>query len=98
MLTVNHAGRRFPQLRLVAAAVLLASSCAILAQPVGEVEFSRGVGFAQSPGKLPRTLGKGLTLNEGDRRLPQADFPDSARAATPSRDLPSAWQARRVPG
>lgn len=33
----------------------------------GEVEFSRGVGFAQTPGQLPRTLGKGLPLKEGDR-------------------------------
>ena len=38
-----------------------------LAQGAGEVEFSRGVGFAQSPGQMPRTLGKGLPLNEGDR-------------------------------
>lgn len=36
-------------------------------QGAGEVEFSRGVGFAQSPGQLPRTLGKGLPLKEGDR-------------------------------
>ncbi len=55
------------KLRLVFAATLLAGGCAVLAQPVGEVEFSRGVGFAQSPGKLPRALGKGLQLNEGDR-------------------------------
>ncbi len=27
----------------------------------------RGVGFAQSPGQTPRTLGKGLPLQEGDR-------------------------------
>jgi hypothetical protein len=33
----------------------------------GEVEFVRGVGFAQSPGQTPRTLGKGLPLKEGDR-------------------------------
>jgi hypothetical protein len=33
----------------------------------GEVEFSRGVGFAQTEGKTPRTLGKGLALSEGDR-------------------------------
>lgn len=33
----------------------------------GEVEFSRGVGFAQSPGQSPRTLGRGLSLKEGDR-------------------------------
>lgn len=37
------------------------------AEGAGEVEFSRGVGFAQSPGQMPRTLGKGLPLNEGDR-------------------------------
>ena len=34
---------------------------------VGEVAFSRGVGFAQTPGQLPRTLGQGLPLVEGDR-------------------------------
>lgn len=37
------------------------------AQSAGEVEFSRGVGFAQTPGQTPRTLGKGLALREGDR-------------------------------
>jgi len=37
------------------------------AQIAGEVEFSRGVGFAQTPGQSPRTLGKGLPLKEGDR-------------------------------
>ncbi|MGV3573358.1 MAG: FecR family protein [Ramlibacter sp.] len=37
------------------------------AQVAGEVEFSRGVGFAQTPGESPRTLGKGLALKEGDR-------------------------------
>ncbi|QJW83714.1 FecR domain-containing protein [Ramlibacter terrae] len=31
------------------------------------MEFSRGVGFAQTPGESPRTLGKGLALKEGDR-------------------------------
>lgn len=36
-------------------------------QTVGEVEFSRGVGFAQSAGHTPRVLGKGLALQEGDR-------------------------------
>lgn len=37
------------------------------AQQAGEVEFSRGVGFAQTPGESPRTLGRGLPLREGDR-------------------------------
>lgn len=36
-------------------------------QLAGEVEFARGVGFAQTPGQAPRTLGKGLPLREGDR-------------------------------
>lgn len=40
---------------------------AALAQAVGEVEFARGAGFAQSGNELPRTLGKGLALKEGDR-------------------------------
>jgi hypothetical protein len=34
---------------------------------VGEVVFSRGVGFAQTPGQTPRTLGVGLHLQQGDR-------------------------------
>lgn len=48
-------------------AALLALGGAASAQQAGEVEFSRGVGFAQSPGQTPRTLGKGLPLREGDR-------------------------------
>lgn len=36
-------------------------------QVIGQVDFARGVGFAQLPGQGPRTLGKGLPLNEGDR-------------------------------
>ncbi len=47
------------------AALLMVSGAA--AQNAGEVEFSRGVGFAQTPGQVPRTLGKGLPLREGDR-------------------------------
>ncbi len=49
------------------AAPLAARAQAAAVPVVGEVEFSRGVGFAQADGKLPRTLGKGLALNEGDR-------------------------------
>jgi hypothetical protein len=37
------------------------------AQAIGEVEFARGVGFAQSEGQGPRILGKGLALKQGDR-------------------------------
>ncbi|AKJ27901.1 FecR family protein [Caldimonas brevitalea] len=40
---------------------------ALAQQRVGEVDFARGVGFAQLQGQAPRTLGKGLPLNEGDR-------------------------------
>ena len=49
-----------------AAAIALLSTSAF-AQVAGEVEFSRGVGFAQSAGETPRTLGRGLPLKEGDR-------------------------------
>jgi hypothetical protein len=49
------------------AAVLLLLAPAARAQSAGEVEFSRGVGFAQTAGETPRTLGKGLPLREGDR-------------------------------
>ena len=58
--------RRNPRLALLVGACLLLGSAA-QAQQAGEVEFSRGVGFAQSPGGTPRTLGKGLPLREGDR-------------------------------
>ena len=33
---------------------------------IGEVEFTRGVGYAQTPGQNPRILGKGLEFKEGD--------------------------------
>ncbi|WP_298933792.1 FecR domain-containing protein [uncultured Ramlibacter sp.] len=52
--------------RLALAAGLLLAGPA-MAQVAGQVEFSRGVGFAQSPGETPRTLGKGLPLRQGDR-------------------------------
>lgn len=62
-----HAAQRpIPWLApLVAVLCLLAG--AAYAQGAGEVEFSRGVGFAQTPGEAPRTLGRGLPLREGDR-------------------------------
>ena len=46
---------------------LLLAAAGVSAQVAGEVEFARGVGFAQTPGQGPRTLGKGLSLREGDR-------------------------------
>jgi hypothetical protein len=58
--------RPFFAFALMGAALLLVGKTAE-AQGAGEVEFARGVGFAQSPGEVPRTLGKGLPLREGDR-------------------------------
>ncbi len=52
---------------ILALPILLLASSFAQAQSAGEVEFSRGVGFAQTPGQTPRTLGKGLPLREGDR-------------------------------
>jgi len=51
----------------VLAAGVLCLGAGAIAQSVGEVEFARGVGFAQSEGQGPRTLGKGLSLRQGDR-------------------------------
>jgi hypothetical protein len=47
--------------------ILAAAGVVAQAQVVGEVEFARGVGFAQTGSQTPRTLGKGLPLSEGDR-------------------------------
>lgn len=44
-----------------------AVSHAAVAQVAGEVEFTRGVGFAQTAGQNARVMGKGLPLKEGDR-------------------------------
>ena len=54
-----------------AALLLLLGVCLLLpqvatAQSAGEVEFSRGAGYAQTPGQTPRILGKGLEFREGD--------------------------------
>lgn len=57
----------WPGMRQLVGLLLMGAALAAAAQPAGEVEFSRGVGFAQTPGQLPRTLGKGLSLMEGDR-------------------------------
>jgi hypothetical protein len=51
----------------VAGTLLACAAAGASAQAAGEVEFARGVGFAQTPGQTPRTLGKGLPLREGDR-------------------------------
>ncbi|MBA2964637.1 MULTISPECIES: FecR family protein [Ramlibacter] len=54
-------------LQLAAGLCLALAGSLASAQVAGEVEFARGVGFAQTPGQAPRTLGKGLELREGDR-------------------------------
>src|SRR3569833_2159424 len=53
--------------RTALAAGLLFAAAVASAQQAGEVEVSRGGGFAQAPGQAPRTLGRGLELKEGDR-------------------------------
>jgi hypothetical protein len=58
---------RSPLARAAWGACLLLAAAGAGAQQAGQVEFSRGVGFAQTPGQTPRTLGKGLPLREGDR-------------------------------
>jgi hypothetical protein len=64
-MTLQHRAKRLAPLAF-GMGLLLAAQIAS-AQLVGEVEFARGVGFAQAPGQVPRTLGKGLSLKEGDR-------------------------------
>lgn len=54
-------------LAAVVATQLMLFAPQLQAQSAGQVEFSRGVGFAQTPGQGPRTLGQGLELREGDR-------------------------------
>lgn len=49
------------------AVVAVMAATPAYAQSAGEVEFTRGVGFAQSAGQNARVLGKGLALKEGDR-------------------------------
>lgn len=67
MSALIHGGVIRSAMRLLVAAMLMVAGLAATAQPAGEVQFSRGVGFAQTPGQLPRTLGKGLALMAGDR-------------------------------
>lgn len=65
MMTLQHRVKRLAPLAFGMGLLLAALTAS--AQLVGEVEFARGVGFAQAPGQVPRTLGKGLSLKEGDR-------------------------------
>lgn len=59
--------RRWLWSLLLACGVSLAHAQSAADAVVGEVTFSKGVGFAQSPGQAPRTLGMGMTVKEGDR-------------------------------
>ncbi len=65
--TMSKLNMRSRMKTLAAGAVFLLASTLAVSQTVGEVDFSRGVGFAQSEGQAPRTLGKGLALKEGDK-------------------------------
>ncbi len=69
MVAADSAVRRGWGAVAVAAIVFVSAgaSAQTSASAVGEVEFARGVGFAQSANQAPRTLGKGLPLVEGDR-------------------------------
>ncbi len=46
---------------------LVTPSAQLAAPSIGVVEQLRGAGFAQTSGQLPRIMGKGLALIEGDR-------------------------------
>ena len=63
-MTLQHCVKRLAPLAFGIGLLLAAHT---VSAQVGEVEFARGVGFAQTPGQVPRTLGKGLSLKEGDR-------------------------------
>lgn len=63
----HRAGMRLAALLMASALASLAPAHAqSQAEPVGQVEFARGVGYAQSPGQNARILGKGLPFHEGD--------------------------------
>ena len=53
-------------LLMVLSLVMCAGAAQAQNQPAGRVEFARGVGYAQSPGQVPRILGGGLEFKEGD--------------------------------
>ncbi len=62
-----HVSAWWGALLLLAAAQVHAQAPAPApATSAGQVEFARGVGYAQSPGQPPRILGKGLQFQEGD--------------------------------
>lgn len=67
MQTLIHRGIFARYLLAVFGLLLGQASTLAQAQNIGEVEFSHGAAVAQLPGKLPRTMGKGLSLEEGDR-------------------------------
>lgn len=58
---------RYAACRVILVTLLFGLTMHADAQTAGVVEFSRGVGFAQMPGQMPRTMGKGLPVSEGDR-------------------------------
>ena len=66
----NSTKTPFKALAAAGALLVLFNTAAHSQQPpqsAGEVDFSRGVGFAQTAGQPARTLGKGMVLKEGDK-------------------------------
>jgi hypothetical protein len=53
-------------LRLLLLTLLIFSTAAFAAEPIGEVAFVQGVATAQRPGEAPRFLAKGEALHESD--------------------------------
>jgi hypothetical protein len=53
-------------LRLLLLTLLIFSTAAFAAEPIGEVAFVQGVATAQRPGETPRFLAKGEALHESD--------------------------------
>ncbi len=70
MRMTSHLKQPVNAMRLAGAGLTMALvlTCSIsAAQTAGEVEFVRGVGFAQSAGQAPKAMAKGTLLQEGDR-------------------------------
>jgi len=65
--TKRQASRAWAVAGWVLASAVVAQAAMAQTVAIGQVEYAKGAGFAQSPGQLPRTLGKGLPLAQGDR-------------------------------
>ena len=89
--------------------MLFSVAAAVAADVVGEVEFVRGVAFAQLGAQTPRIMGAGLPLHPGDRLLTSGGasvtsgtrsvmgrFWNHAAFMVPPRGWPCAQQSRRT--